>query len=167
MTEPANHELEEAAGVSRATPTGSAPGPEQRALAVLIGRWINEGATVASDDMPATPITASDVYEWAPGGYFVLHSAYGRIGDVGVGGIEMIGFDPKRGTYRCQFFDSDGGISAQEMRLGDGTVTWEGAGARCDATFEDEGRTLVAKHQRRDEHGAWVPSMATTLRRVD
>ncbi len=167
MTDPVNHEIDDADGVSRGMPSGSAPGPEQRALAVLIGRWINQGTTVASNETPATPITTSDVYDWAPGGFFVLHSAYGRIGEVSVGGIEIIGYDPTSGTYRCHFFDSEGSTSTQEMRLGNGTVTWEGDATRCESTFEDEGRTLVAHHQRLDVDGAWVPSMEVTLRRVD
>jgi Protein of unknown function (DUF1579) len=167
MSDTANHGAGDAGGVSRGTPTGSVPGPEQAALAVLIGKWINEGATVASDELPATPITTSDVYEWAPGGFFVLHTAYGRIGDAGVGGIEIIGYDPAGETYRTHFFDSDGGTRSQEMTLGDGIVTWKGEGARCESTFENDGRTLVAHHERLDENGAWVPSMKVTLRRVD
>jgi len=60
------------------------------ALGVLIGKWINEGHTVATPEVPSVPILTSDVYEWAPGGFFVVHSAYGRIGDSSVGGVEII-----------------------------------------------------------------------------
>jgi hypothetical protein len=35
---------------------------------------------------------ASDVYEWAPGGFFVHHVAYGRIGSLDVAGSEIIGY---------------------------------------------------------------------------
>jgi hypothetical protein len=70
------------------------PGPEHRALDAFIGRWINQGRTTGPD-APSVDIVTSDVYEWAPGGFFVLHYyAYGRIGDVDVGGIEVIGYDP-------------------------------------------------------------------------
>ena len=71
--------------------------------------------------MPAVPIFASDVYEWMPGRFFVLHTAYGRIGDINVGGTEIIGFDPANQTYRTHFFDSQGNISRQESIAGDGT----------------------------------------------
>ena len=74
--------------------TGQAPaqrGPEHARLDVLIGRWITEGHTVASPGAPAARILASDVYEWAPGGFFVVHPVYGRIGDAEVGGVEIIG----------------------------------------------------------------------------
>jgi len=33
----------------------------------------------------------------SPVDFFVLHTAYGRIGDVGSGGVEMIGFDETTG----------------------------------------------------------------------
>jgi hypothetical protein len=48
--------------------------------------WINEGHMINDDGSPGPAITTSDVYEWAPGGFFIVHSAYGRIGEFGVGG---------------------------------------------------------------------------------
>jgi hypothetical protein len=56
-----------------------------RALDVFIGRWIIQGATEAAPGEAAVPIARSDVYEWAAGGRFVLHTAYGLIGGVTVG----------------------------------------------------------------------------------
>jgi Protein of unknown function (DUF1579) len=48
----------------------------------------------------------SDVYEWAPGGFFVLHSAYGQLAGADVGGIEIMGYDQASNEYRSWFFDS-------------------------------------------------------------
>jgi hypothetical protein len=82
---------------SRARPTGVAtgrvagapkPGPEQKRLEVFIGKWMTEGETVASEGLRAVKILASDVYEWVPGGFFVPHTAYGRVGSIGVGGVD-------------------------------------------------------------------------------
>ena len=70
---------------------------ELEGLDVFIGRWLTEGETVGGREGSAMQIVASDVYEWAPGGRFVMHPAYGRIGDVGVGGLEIIGKDPEIG----------------------------------------------------------------------
>jgi len=50
---------------------GPARGPEYDRLAVFIGKWITEGHTVASAGAASVKITASDVYEWAPGGLFI------------------------------------------------------------------------------------------------
>ena len=77
------------------------------ALQPLIGRWITLGSMAAGDVAPIG-ISASDVYEWAPGRAFVVHSAYGVIGGAGVGGTEIIGYDYERKRFRTWFFDSDG-----------------------------------------------------------
>ena len=55
---------------NRATPVRDG---RHQALAVLIGNWINEGATVATADIASAAIRTSDVYEWVPGGFFVVH----------------------------------------------------------------------------------------------
>ena len=60
-------------------------------LNVFIGRWLTEGETVATPDAPSVRIFASDVYQWAPGGQFIMHPAYGRVGEQDVGGLEVIG----------------------------------------------------------------------------
>jgi hypothetical protein len=57
---------------------------------------------------------ASDVYEWAPGRFFVIHPAYGRIGEVDVRGVEVIGYDPSTEKYWSQF-------SHHERRNDDGS----------------------------------------------
>ncbi len=148
----------------------SQPGPEHQRLEVFIGKWINQGETVATADAPAVTILTSDVYEWMPGGFFVLHTAYGRIGDMDVGGTEIIGYDDARQQYTTQFFDSQGNISSQELTV-DGeradTWTWSGERARCTASFSDLGKTQTAHHERLDEQGNWVPSMEVTLTKVE
>ena len=73
-----------AAGRVEGPPT---PGPKHKLLNAFIGKWMTEGHTIASKGAPAVKILASNVYEWAPGGFFARHRAYGRIGDAGVGGI--------------------------------------------------------------------------------
>jgi hypothetical protein len=69
---------------------------------------INEGHTIETAEIPSVPILTSDVYEWAPGGFFVVHSAFGKIGETAVGGVEIIGVDG--GAYRSTFYDSFGNV---------------------------------------------------------
>jgi len=73
------------------------PGPEHELLDVIVGKWINEGRTVATADAPSARILTSDVYEWSTGGFFVLHTAYGRAGNLPGGGIEIMGYDAASG----------------------------------------------------------------------
>jgi hypothetical protein len=143
------------------------PGPEHKRLEVFIGKWMTVGQTVASDGAPAMDIVASDVYEWVPGGFFVLHTAYGQVGNTGVGGVEMIGYDPERKNYRVSFFDSHGNNTAHTLSLRDGKWIWQGANARCTGVMSDNGRTMTAHHERSDDGMSWVPSMVVTLRKVE
>ena len=75
-----------AAGVENTDRTAPVRDGRHQLLAVLIGKWINEGHTIETAEIPSVPILTSDVYEWAPGGFFVVHSAFGKIGETSVGG---------------------------------------------------------------------------------
>ena len=136
-------------------------------LNVFIGRWITDGETVAGAGSPAVRIAASDVYQWLPGGHFIMHPAYGRIGPADVGGLEVIGYDSETGQYRTYFFDSDGTTTTQTLTCRGDTWTWQDTHARCTGVFTDDGKTLIARHERSDDGEHWTPSMNVTLRRVD
>jgi hypothetical protein len=143
------------------------PGPEYQPLEILIGRWMTVGETVAAADAPANKICASDVYEWVPGGFFILHTAYGTIGSLGVGGIEMIGYDSNKKQFHTHFFDSQGNVTTEELTIDGNTIRWKGAQVRCTGTVQDNGRKLVCRHERLEADGSWVASMDVTLTRVD
>jgi Protein of unknown function (DUF1579) len=111
-------------------------------------------------------IHASDIYEWVAGGFFVLHTAYGRIGDSDVGGIELIGYEPETTSYRSYFFDSQGNISNQDLSFSEGTWTWSGEHARATGTLSDDGRTMPTLHEWSDDGVNWRPSVDVTLCKV-
>jgi hypothetical protein len=147
------------------------PGPAHRRLGVFIGRWINEGRTVASADAPSVKILTSDVYEWAPGGFFVHHYAYGLVGDLSGGGIEIIGYDAARDTYSSHFFDSQGNVVVSDLTFRDGVWTWTGPWAgemhRATSVFSDDGKTQACLHERSVDGVTWEPSMEVTLTKAE
>lgn len=49
------------------------PAPEHGLLNVVIGKWINQGHTVATVSAPSVKILTSDVYEWDGGGFRPPH----------------------------------------------------------------------------------------------
>src|SRR5262249_20000550 len=140
--------------------------PELDLLNVFIGRWITEGETVAEAAQAVQSIVASDVYEWAPGGHFVMHPAYGRIGSTGVGGPEIIGYDASTRQFQTYFFGSEGNVTNETLSHRDGVWTWQGKLARCTGTFSDDGKTLTAHHERSVDGGRWLPSMEVKLRKI-
>jgi hypothetical protein len=143
-----------------------APGRDgrHRALAVLIGKWINEGCTVETAEIPSVPILTSDVYEWVPGGFFVVHSAFGTIGGTAVGGVEIIGVDGE--AYRSTLYDSFGNVHSSRLEIEGDMLRWTADRTRCTVTLTDNGMTQVARHEARSDGASWAPSMNVTLRKV-
>src|ERR1700677_4154912 len=79
-----------AAGMEKTGQTPAVADSHHQALSVLIGKWINEGHTIGTGEIPPGPILTSDVYEWAPGGFCVVHPEFGKTGDTRVGGVEIL-----------------------------------------------------------------------------
>jgi hypothetical protein len=92
---------------------------------------------------------------------------YGRVGDIGVGGVEIIGYDPIGRRYQVHFFDSQGIASRHGLTIGGRTWIWQGEHTRCTGNFSEDGKTLTAHHERTDDGANWVPSMDVILRKVE
>jgi hypothetical protein len=107
------------------------------------------------------------VYEWAPGGFFIVHSAYGRIGDFGVGGIEIIGYDETSADYKSHFFDSQGNVIVSSLTARGDTWTYQGGTTRSTVEFSDNRRVQAVLHERTDDGTTYTPSMKVTLTKVE
>jgi hypothetical protein len=153
-----------AAGVEHTSRTAPVRDRRHQALAVLIGKWINEGHTIAAGDVPSVAILTSDVYEWAPGGFFVVHSAFGRIGETAVGGVEIIGVDGD--AYRSTLYDSFGNVHSSRLEIEGNVLSWTADRTRCTVTMTDDGMTQVAHHESSADGASWSPSMDVTLRKA-
>jgi hypothetical protein len=149
-----------AAGMQKTDRTTPVHDARHQALAVLIGKWINQGHTID----PSASILTSDVYEWAPGGFFIVHSAFGMIGDTPVGGVEMIGVDGD--AYSSTFYDSFGNVHRSRLQIDGDVLTWTADRTRCTATISDGGMTQVARHESSADGVNWAPSMDVTLRKI-
>src|SRR5271165_2701635 len=106
----------------------------------------------------------SDVYEWAPGGFFVVHSAFGKIGETTVGGVEIIGVDGE--AYRSTFYESFGNVHRSRLEIEGDVIRWIGDRTRCTVTMTDDGMTQVAHHESSADGVSWTASMDVTLRKV-
>ncbi len=153
-----------AAGVEHTGQAAPVRDGRHQALAVLIGKWVNEGHTIGAAEIPSVPILTSDVYEWAPGGFFVLHPAFGKIGDTSVGGVEIIGDDGE--AYHSTFYDSFGNVHRSRLEIEGDVLRWIGDRTRCTVTITDDGMTQVAHHESSADGVSWSPSMDVTLRKV-
>jgi hypothetical protein len=138
-------------------------GPGHEALEAWVGRWINVGHMINEDGSAGPAITTSDVYEWAPGGFFITHTAYGRIGEFDVGGLEIIGYDEPSGAYRSHFFDSQGNVTVSTLTAHGDTWTYQGETTRSTVEFSADHRMQTVLHERTDDGTTYHPSMRVTL----
>jgi Protein of unknown function (DUF1579) len=146
-----------------------ASGAEHERLEALIGRWKTDGSTRELPGAPAVTVDAVDTYEWAPGGYALLHTVEAKMGDETVEGAEIIGYDTERGKYLTQYFGSDGPAAYEaELTRENDALVWRMAskGDRFTGTFNDEG-TVITGHWELLDDGNWQPWMDITLTKQD
>ena len=154
-------------GIEDAAGDGPQRGPQHEALDAWVGRWINQGHTLDGDGKPGMTITTSDVYEWVPGGFFVVHSAYGRVGEFGGGAVEVIGWDEGSGEYRSHLFDNAGNVVVSRLVARGDTWTYYGDTTRSTVVFSDDNHVQTVRHERTDDGTSYVPSMRVTLTKID
>jgi hypothetical protein len=160
---------------------GGVPGPETWRLGALVGRWRSEGHAVGE---PPVPIEGTDVDEWLPGGFFLVHHVDVVVGDQKVQAIEIIGeHDPATDSFTGRAYDNLGNVTIMHARVDDdGVWTLTGAGdvaaaarpssadaggaVRSMLTVSPDTRTMAARCERSDDGSAWQPWMQMLFTRM-
>jgi uncharacterized protein DUF1579 len=141
-----------------------APGPQTRRLGALVGRWRSEGHVVG--EVPV-PITGTDIYEWLPGGFFLVHHVDVVVGEQKVQAIELIGeYDPATDSFTGRAYDNLGDVTVMRARVDEqGVWRFTGGGDVAPAALRcrrRRGRTLDADGGRRP---AWHDGKVGAQRR--
>jgi uncharacterized protein DUF1579 len=156
------------------------PGPELRRLGALVGRWRSEGHVVGD---PPMPITGTDIYEWLPGGFFLVHHVDVVVGEQKVQAIEIIGeYDPATDSFTGRAYDNQGNITIMRAKVDDqGVWTFTGGGdiapaaqpssadasaVRSTLTVSPDRSSMAAKWERSDDGSTWLPWMDMTFTRM-
>ena len=72
---------------------------------VFIGTWNTRGEVLATDDAPASTLSATDTYRWLTGRLFIAHEADARFGDSPARSMEVMGYDPMTRKHFARSFD--------------------------------------------------------------
>jgi hypothetical protein len=148
-----------------------ASSPENEPLSALVGTWKTVGEVVGGDNPAA--IEATDTYKWQPGGFCIVHYVDSRIGHEEIKGVELIGWDESRRAFFVPFFDSQGSVGFEELRVDGEKWTWQGENVfgvphhRCIAVFSEDGNTLDGRHERSNDGENLVPWMNVVLTRQE
>jgi hypothetical protein len=160
------------------TPT---PSPQTQRLGALVGRWRSQGHIVGD---PPVPITGTDIYQWLPGGFFLVHHVDVVIGDQQVQAIELIGsYDPASDAFTARAYDNQGNVTVMQAGVdeqgvwrftGGGDVAPVAQPASADAggavrstlTISPDRSGMTARWERSDDGVSWQPWMDVSFTRM-
>jgi Protein of unknown function (DUF1579) len=180
VTETAGETMSESRGIHRPD-SALAPSPEIQRLGALVGRWRSEGHVVG--EVPV-PITGTDIYEWLPGGFFLVHHVDVVIGEQTVQAIELIGeYDPTNDSFTARSYDNQGNITIMRARVDEhGVWTFTGGGdvavvarptsastsgaVRSTLTVNPDGSNMTARWERCNDDASWQPWMDMIFTRM-
>jgi len=137
-------------------------------LNAFVGKWRTEGEIRSAPTTQAIEFTATDTYEWLPGGYFLLHRFDADMPDGYVSGIEVIGHSPEGMTYPMYSFDSRGNMSIMQARVEGIRWAFTGESIRFTGGFSDGAKIFAGVWEIRSGEGAhWQPWMEVTLKKAE
>jgi hypothetical protein len=157
------------------------PSPTTRRLGALVGRWRSQGHIVGD---PPVPITGTDIYEWLPGGFFLVHHVDVVVGEQKVQAIEIIGeYDPAMDSFTARAYDNQGNVTIMRAKVDDqGVWTFTGGGdiapaaqpssadtsgaVRSTLTVSADKNSMTARWERSDDGATWQPWMDMTFTRM-
>lgn len=136
------------------------PSAGHRRMAVFIGAWRSDGRSRPSRSELANPVPVrmhgSSVGEWLPGEFFLLHRWEHRVGNVGFGGLWVMGYERKTDAYPLHLFDDAGNAVEYQATVTDHVWRIIGANQRGTISFSDDGRTMTQRWSMRDGE-SWFP----------
>jgi hypothetical protein len=103
---------------------------ENSKLNVFIGKWHTTGDIYGDEGEVIGKVDATDTYEWIAGKYAMMHSIESQMGEVKIHGIEMLGYNCERRAYFVSFFDNQGSVGWEELRLEGDKWIWSGENVR-------------------------------------
>jgi hypothetical protein len=133
---------------------------------------------------PPVPVTGTDIYEWLPGGFFLVHHVDVVVGDQKVQAIEIIGeYDQGTDSFTGRAYDNLGNVTIMHAKVDDhGVWTFTGggdiaaaarpssadtsAGVRSTLTVSADNGSMTAKWERNDDGATWQPWMDMTFTRM-
>ncbi len=135
-------------------------------LAPFVGTWNTTGTVVAT----SATYSATDTYEWLPGGHFLLHTWDAQMPEGRSQGIEIIGPDASDGAasghYTMHSFDDTGKAGTMRAIVDGKRVEFDGTGVRFRGAFNGDGSEMSGTWSLQGQGSTdWEPWMSVTLQR--
>jgi hypothetical protein len=143
--------------------------PKLQQLDAIVGKWKSEGETVATDTEPSIQIRGTDMYEWLPGRFFMIHHVDVNMGEDEVHSIEMIGGnEEKDGALPMRSFDHQGNFSVMHATVdADGVWTFASDSIRAFLTVNEDRHHMKAHWERSEDGSNWQPWMEMRFTKME
>lgn len=139
------------------------PSAAMRRLEPFVGTWRMVGR-MKLEDGSEIQIGGTDIYEWLPGEYFLIHRVVDvHMGEVIVNAIEIIGYDAENHRYVAHAYDNQGNIETMSAFLDEDTWIFSNDSARFTGSFSNDGEKLKGRWDRSADGVNWKPWMDITL----
>ncbi len=139
--------------------------PALQRLEPFAGTWHTTGTVLAT----SAAYTATDIYEWLPGGHFLVHRWDATMPEGRSQGIEIIGPDASNGAigrYTMHSFDNTGKADTMRAVVDGKSVAFDGNGVRFRGAFNGDGSEMSGTWSLQAQGSAdWEPWMSVTLKR--
>lgn len=136
-------------------------------LNAFVGKWKTEGQTITAPSNETVKIEGTDIYEWLPGGFFLIHRVDVHMGDEETRSIEVIGYDASNQTYPMYSFDNKGNYDFLQANVQDRTWTITGESIRFTGVFSNDGNTIIGHWEMATDDSNWLPWMEIKLTRME
>ena len=135
-------------------------------LHFLIGNWNTEGI-IWDAGKESGSIKGTDCYEWAAGGFYILHRVNVIMDEKKVEVIELIGYDEKNKIFIMYSFDNEGNhMIMHAFSEKDGELKIFNEKMRSTLKAARDGKYMIAKWEQSSDGIHWVKWMDMKFTRV-
>ena len=133
---------------------------------VFTGTWNTTGKVFATENAPATVLSATDSYRWFPGKQFIVHDVDARFGLSVSRSMEIMGYDRQARRFVAKSFDDQGVSDTFDLTLNRRRFRIQGAAVRFNGLFDSEGARLEGLWEIKGGQSGWQPWIQLLLERA-
>jgi hypothetical protein len=132
----------------------------------LIGKWKTEGTILKTSENPEMKITGTDSYEIILDGFFILHMADVRMGNVKSQTYEIIGMGANS-QATMQYYNNRGLSGKMTSTLVDNEFVINGDGLRFRGLFSEDSKAIAGTWEKLTDEKDWVEYLKMNFTKIE
>ena len=129
----------------------------------FVGCWNTTGIIAATDMHGDIYISGTDIYEWLPGDFFLLHKASVLIGEDRSETFEIMGVDSEANVFTMQYYNNKGESGFMTATCTDDVWIFSGEALKFTGGFNYNNNEFSGTWEQCDKDENWIPFMKIKL----